>query len=123
MGNLGNYQKMTEYAKNIGGPGRLLAATALTGYLVFRAAEAGVKGAGRSWAARRKKVVSVWDPQQIFAVGSEADCGAGLILHVGDEFQVLERDSESVLIEVLGNADNPHFVSAEILARVSDFPT
>jgi hypothetical protein len=78
----------------------------------------GVKRAGSSWATRRKKVISA---RQIFVVGSEADAGGGLILDVGDRFRALERDGESVLIEVLGNADNPYFVSAEILARISDF--
>jgi hypothetical protein len=119
MGNLGNYQRMTQLAKQIGGPLPLAGAVALGGWIVIRVAEAGFKGARM---VRRKQAASTHEPHQIFVVGTEADCGAGLTLHVGEEFRVLERDGNVVLIEVLGNADNPYFVSAEILARVSDFP-
>lgn len=122
MGNLGSYQAMTSLAKKVGGPVALAAVTAASGFLVGRAAEVGFKRAGNSWVARIKKVVSARESSETFTVGTEADCGAGLTLHAGDEFRVLERDGESMLIEVLGNADNPYVVSAEILARVSDFP-
>ena len=57
----------------------------------------------------------------IFKVTTDGEDG-GLQLHAGDEFRVLECDGDAILVEVLGDADNPYFVSAEFLATISGFP-
>ena len=38
-----------------------------------------------------------------------------------DKFRVLNRDMDSILIEKLGDDNNPYFVSAEFLKKVSEF--
>ena len=72
-------------------------------------------------AARQKKAESS-EPAVTFTVAIDADCGGGLTLHAGDKFRVLSRDGDAVLIEVIEDADNPYFVSAETLVNISDFP-
>lgn len=47
---------------------------------------------------------------------------SGLRLSVGEAYRVMERDGDSVQIEVLDGADNPYFVSAKFLRSVSGFP-
>lgn len=37
-------------------------------------------------------------------------------------FRVLECDGDAVLVEVVGNTDNPHFVSRAFLVSISAFP-
>lgn len=123
MGNLGLYQVMTSVAKKVGGPLVLLAGTAVSGWAIGRSSEAGGKGiAKRVKAARQKKAAKARESIATFTVVAEADCGGGLSLRAGDEFRVLSRDGDAVLIEVLNDADNPYFVSAEILMSVSDYP-
>ena len=34
---------------------------------------------------------------------------------------MLERDGDAVVVEIAGNNDNPHVVSAEVLERASAF--
>ncbi len=55
--------------------------------------------------------------------GDGADSGAKLTLHSGDSFRVLECDGDAILIEVIGNPNNPYMVSGQFLATVSAFPT
>lgn len=57
----------------------------------------------------------------VFKVTTDGEDG-GLNLHTGDEFRVLECDGAAILVEVLGDADNPYFISADFLRTVSDFP-
>ncbi len=44
-----------------------------------------------------------------------------MVFKEGDHFKVLEEDGDSVLIELLGNDDNPYFVSKELLKEISDY--
>lgn len=128
MSNLGLYQTMTTVIKAVsnvaGSPGKAVALVAVgigaTGYGVFRGAEAGGKAIYRTVT----KLRATSDPLvgRLFTIATEADAGSGLTLHAGDEVLVLERDGDAVLVEVSGGADNPYFVSGELLALISDFP-
>ena len=123
MGNLGYYQLLTTVAKKVGGPVVLIVGTAATGWAVGRVAEAGGKKAvkvAKSKQTRGNANVPESDP--IFTIHTDGDASSQLKLHVGAQYRVLERDENAVLIEVLGNTDNPYFVSSEILSRLSDFP-
>ena len=114
---------MVTVAKKVGGPLVLVVGTAVSGWAIGRGAEAGGKGiAKRVKAARQNKAESARETTVTFTVAGEADCGGGLTLQAGDEFRILSRDGDAVLIEVLEDADNPYFVSAEILMKISDFP-
>ena len=124
MGNLGYYQDITKLIKALGGPKVAIPVILGSGYAVIRIGEAGVKKAYkvsrtviRNWTATDSIV------GRVFTVHSDSDdSGGGLTLREGDEIQVLERHGEAVQIVVLGNADNPYFASAALLASISDFP-
>lgn len=118
MGNLGAYQAMTTAAKKVGGPSVLLAITAVAGYIFIRPAEAGAKKVVRTIKQRNEPCAT---KGQLFRASADGDDG-GLRIRVGDEYRVLECDGDSILIEVLGDADNPYFVSSTFLRSVSDFP-
>lgn len=119
MGNLGTYQAMTTLAKKLGGPKALLAVTAVTGYTVLRPAEAGIK---RALQAIRKRYSPCIEEGAVFTASADGDDGSGFAIRQGDEYRVLERDGEAVLVEVIGHPDNPYFVSGSFLASISDFP-
>lgn len=121
MGNLGSYQTMVVLAKKAGGPLVLAVGTAVSGWAVGRGAEAGGKAVWRRVRARgRSRRVALPEDTASFVVSTDTDCGSGLVLHAGDRIRVLERDGDAILIELIGDADNPYVVSAEILARISD---
>lgn len=123
MGNLGQYQLLTTVAKKVGGPVALLVITGISGWFVGRVTEAGGKEVVKVAKSKRtKRSAPIAASDQIFTVHTDGDATSELMLDVDNEFRVLERDKDAVLIEVLGNADNPYFVSSEILASLSDFP-
>lgn len=118
MSNLGLYQLMTTIAKKIGGPIPLLAGVAALGWGAGRLGEAGGKMIHR----KLKERGAPWVKKDVvFKVTTDGEDG-DLQLHAGDEFRVLECDGDAILIEVLGDDDNPYFVSAEFLATISGFP-
>jgi hypothetical protein len=45
----------------------------------------------------------------------------GLVFKVGDKYRILDRDGDSILIEKFGDDNNPYFVSAEFLKKISEF--
>lgn len=119
MSNLGLYQLMTTMAKKVGGPIGLagsifavgLGAGTGVGFVVGR------KTSGRNFSKQSEPDTT---KLSIFIVTAEGSSG-DLTLHIGDRFRALERDGDAVLIEVLGNANNPYFVSADLLKAISDF--
>lgn len=56
-----------------------------------------------------------------FSSKEEIVSNEGLQFHVGETFKVLERDGNAVLIEKLGDDNNPYFVVAELLNEISDY--
>ncbi|MEU8272225.1 hypothetical protein AB0B89_34370 [Sphaerisporangium sp. NPDC049002] len=122
--NLGGYQTITTVIKSLGGPTKATvivgSVVATSGYAVLRGAEAGVKKVVKAALAKRNAPCATKD--QVFEVISDGEDGSGLRLSVGDEYHVMECDGDAVQIEVLGDADNPYFVSAEFLRSVSGFP-
>ena len=123
MGNLGSYQLFTTVAKKVGGPVVLLVGTAIGGWFVGRVTEVGGKKIVKVAKSKlTKRSAPTAASARIFTVHTDGDATSELKFHVGDEYRVLERDKDAVLIEVLDNADNPYFVSSGILASLSDFP-
>jgi len=124
MGNLGQYQLLTTVAKKVGGPAILLVGTAIGGWFIGRLTEVGGKQIVRVAKSKftKRSGPEVTPARIIFTVHTDGDATSELKLHVNDEYRVLERDKDAVLIEVLDNANNPYFVSGEILASISDFP-
>ena len=118
MGNLGGYQILTTVAKKLGGPGRLVAVTMAGGYVVFRIAEA----AGKTIYQKVKEIrTERIERIKTYTVITDATDQQGLVFKKGDRFNVLESDGDAILIELIGNKNNPYFVSKEFLKDISDF--
>ena len=124
MSNLGGYQTITTIFKALGGPGKamgiIIGGTLAIGGVAGSFVPSAVK---RAKAAIKKRTASSPTTGQIYTVhtGGVGDRSEPK-LRAGDQYRVLERDGDAVLIEVLGNANNPYFVSGEMLATTSDFP-
>ncbi|MBC9942954.1 hypothetical protein ICL81_00230 [Leucobacter sp. cx-328] len=57
-----------------------------------------------------------------FTVAVAAESDQGVSFNIGDTFRVLEQDADAVLIELIGNDNNPWVISAELLSEISNFP-
>lgn len=114
MGNLGLYQAMTTAAKKVGGPKAFLAIVGIGGYAVIRSVEAGVTAVAKEIGKQRNK-------SKTFHVHTGGKSNEGLEFNIGDEFHVLERDKDAVLIEKIGEENNPYFVSYDLLKSISDY--
>lgn len=122
MSNLGGYQIITTISKKVGGPGNFVALTMGCGYIILRGAEAaskkGIKVLKKQY--QKKKSLSN-DTKLVYEVTSNGKDKDGLNLCVGDKYRILESDKDAVLIEKLGDQNNPYFVSADFLRIVSNF--
>lgn len=119
MSNLGLYQEMTTLAKKLGGPLQLCLAVAVGGYAVIRTGEAGTKKIFKT--VKKRAELKKFTSEKLFVVHSDGKSNEGLVFRIGDKFRVLEIDNNAVLIEKLGDSNNPYFVSAELLRSISDF--
>ena len=66
MSNLGLYQKMTTWAKKMGGPLQFLGAVAVGGYIVLRTAETGGKAVAK--VVKKRFVVKEENTSQLYDV-------------------------------------------------------
>ncbi|MFD9622123.1 hypothetical protein ACFWB2_33400 [Streptomyces virginiae] len=115
---------MTTLAKKVGGPGALAVVTAVGGWAIVRGAEAGGKSLFRAAkAAAKRRNAACSTKGQVFDVVSDGEDGKGLTLRAGAQYLVMECDGEAILIELLGDRNNPYFTSSQFLASVSGFPT
>lgn len=120
MGNLGTYQHMVVLAKKVGGPIVLAGLVAVGGWAVGRGGEAGSKGVAKAVRRRKRSKTQTEEPTRVFTVTESADCGGGLTLEPGDQFSILERVEDGVLIQRLGDEDSLHVVAVQLLIEVSD---
>lgn len=121
MSNLGIYQTMTTVTKRFGGPKKFIpafgAACAIVGYPVLRAGEWLIKKGMTTLKEHTKSKIE----SKTFTVHSAGKSNVGLVFNIGDTFRILERDGDAVLIEKIGDTENPHFVSAQLLYSISDY--
>lgn len=118
MSNLGLYQLMTTWSKKVGGPKNFMALLMGSGYIIGKGSEFAVKKiAKRIKSSDKKEECNV----KIFTVTSDGRSNNGLKFNIGDKYKVLESDEKSILIEKIGDANNPYFVSADFLSSISDF--
>ena len=118
MSNLGLYQRMTKTSKKVGGPVNFLLLVGTTGAVVYKCSELGVKKCLKRIREKRETNKKITEVYTIIAQGISND---GLEFILGDTFRVLETDGDNVLIEKIGDADNPYFVSAKLLNEISDY--
>lgn len=128
MSNLGGYQDAVRLIKALGGPNRAavvgLAVVGTTGYGVLRMAEAGGKrGIGALKSAIKKRNAPCELEDRVFTVRTDGTDDQGLEFKLGAEYKVLECIDDAVLIELVGDDDNPHIVSVAFLTTISDFPS
>lgn len=123
MGNLGNYQLMTALAKKVGGPVALLVTTLGAGYVIGRTTEAsGKRGVDALKNAIKKRNAPCELKDTVFTVRTDGTDDQGLEFKAGTEYRVLECSDDAILIELIGDDDNPHVVLHAFLATISDFP-
>ena len=118
MSNLGMYQKLTEWAKAVGGPKRLI------GLLVAGGTALGIGGTivtQKGIKKIKKKKGGATESDKVYIVLSDGKDDGGFEVRAGDKYRVLSRDADAILVELFGNSNNPHFLSADFLRRVSDF--
>lgn len=123
MSNLGGYQVITTLAKKVGGPKNLAILTMVGGYLLIRGGEAAgkkcVKTAKKKYLKKNEKGYD--DTRLIYEVTLEGKDESGLELSVGDKYRVIESDGKAILIEKIGDSNNPYYVSADFLQTISNF--
>jgi len=122
MNNLGGYQLLTKYAKKVGGPTSLILLIAIGGYALIRPTEAVSKKIYKIIKNKlNEKSKNIKDDQILFDVSSLGKDNTGLEFNIGDKYRVLESDGDSILIERLGDKNNPYFVSGNFLKTISNF--
>ena len=121
MSNLGLYQTMTTMAKLVGGPLNLAICVAGGGV---------VTGGGvvAAYFLIKEKINAKREERQqeaaiVYTVQREGQSNEGLVFKVGDQFRVLFIHDDAVMIEKLGDNNNPYVVSAELLETISDYRT
>ena len=113
MSNLGAYQVMTTLAKKVGGP------KCLGGIVLAIGAAIGIGGKtiyDKQVGKNKDKLLDI-----TYVIKEDAMSNERLQLNKGDRFRVLAEAKDAILIELIGNDDNPHVVSCELLEEISDY--
>jgi hypothetical protein len=125
MSNLGAYQWITTVSKKVGGPVNLLlltgAAGAAAGITVYKCGETVIKKCVKAVKTRKIDKTPTENERSLYRVNESSVSNEGLNLNAGDQFYILETDGDAVLIEKIGDDNNPYFVSAELLHNISDY--
>lgn len=122
MSNLGWYQWFTTAAKKVRGPLNLMTIIAVGGYAVIRTGEAGIKkGIKLVKKHSRDKSKGSLKKSSIYRVKTTANIEEGVDVKVGDEIRVCAIDNEAVMIEILGNKNNPYFIDFDLFKSIIDY--
>lgn len=120
MSNLGDYQRMTILAKKVGGPKNLAVIIAGAGAVASVALYKGgeiVKEKVRK--KKNKEKLKETSDSIVYSITVDGVSDDGLEFKIGDQFRVLETVKNAVLIEKIGDDNNPYFVSVEFLEMIS----
>ena len=122
MSNLGSYQRFTTVAKKFGGVEQFLGLI-VTGSTAMGAALGIFAKQAADNAKKRKalKKVATNESEILYKVFARGVSNEGLKLDIGDEFRVLATDKDAILIEIIGDANNPYFVDKKLLTKLSDY--
>ncbi len=121
MGNLGAYQWITTTSKKVRGPINLLLLAGAIGAALYKGGEAVVRKCINTIKANTTTKTSIEAKRKLYKITSAGRSNEDLGFVIGDRFRVLESDGDSVLIEKIGDENNPYFVSAELLRVISDY--
>lgn len=120
MGNLGVYQWMTTTSKKVGGPINFLLLIGTGGAVASDITKVVVKKIKRTVKQNKEKKQKNIEARiyTILTPGKSAD---DVAFAMGDQFRVLESDGDAVLIKKIEDDNNPYFVSAALLRKISDY--
>lgn len=118
MSNLGTYQWLTTVAKKVGGPKNLVLIIAGTGAVIYKGGETIVKKIIKKM---NKEELQGTSDSIVYSVTAGGVSNDGLEFKIGDRFIVLETDKDVMLIEKIGDDNNPYFVSEEMLKNISNY--
>lgn len=121
MGNLGMYQAVTIAMKKCGGPWKFLGLVAGVSAIAGGAITKGVEGVIKHFAKKATERQLAAEFAVIHTVHTEGTSNEGLQFEVGDQVRILAVDGDAALIEKIGDANNPYFVSAKFLGSISDY--
>lgn len=122
MNNLGGYQWLTTVAKKVGGPKKLVLLIAGSGAVIYKIAEIAFKKKAKSIKSLKTKDQALYTSDTTFYTITKEYFGAdGLEFKFGDHFRILESDKDAILIEKDKDRNNPYFVSASLLEKISDY--
>lgn len=121
MSNLGWYQVMTTLAKKVGGPLKLAGLLVGGGAALGGGAVVGGQKVAKKVNQYRDKKKKAEEAAVVYEVHTDGKSNEGLVFTVGDRFRILETDGDAVLIEKIGDKQNPYFVSGKFLASISDY--
>jgi len=127
-GNLGAYQIMTTLAKRVGGPINLGGIIALIGGAGGGILAYGCRGKiERIGHSIKSKFGISNDPKELqketrtYRFHSDCKIGNELTHKQDDRFSVLYADDEMILINIVGDDNNPYMVDRKELEKTSDY--
>lgn len=125
MSNLGWYQKIVTISKAAGGPEKLVGLLVGGGIVIGSALGTGGtllwQKVIKPLKTKKIKEITYLENGKIFTVSVDGKDDNGLEFKIGDKYKILNRDADAILIEIIGNKNNPYFVSADFLRTISDF--
>lgn len=121
MSNLGWYQVMTTVAKKVGGPLKLAGLVLGSGIVIGGGTVLGGQAVAKKVGKKLDEKKRAAESAIIYKVHTEGKSNESLLFHIDDTFKVLEVDRDAVLIEIIGDENNPYFVSGCFLESISDY--
>ena len=114
---------LTTAEKKVGGPRNLVLLIAGSGALVYKCGEIVVYKMATEVIKMKyaKKRSGNELGGEVYIVKSFGISDEGLQFKVNEKFRVLEVDGDAVLIEKIGDMNNPYFISGDFLKEISDY--
>lgn len=131
MGNLGWYEWITTTSKKVGGPLQLIGSMLGVGLGAGIAIGSSLSSTVAKWVEKRKTAdedaeAPESDKNRIeaskeYVVTAYGVDEQGHVFNVGDQFRVLNKNVDTVLIEKLDAPDNHYLVSEKFLRSISTY--
>lgn len=123
MSNLGAYQTFTTIAKKFGGVEKLI------GLIVTGSAALGAAGGISAYIGSKKAIDKSKENKKLkksksdilYKIIADGESNEGLKFFPGNNFRVLAEDGDAILIEKIGDTNNPYFVDKKLLTKISDY--
>ncbi len=90
------------------------------GYLLGKGSEVVIKKIVKA-TKKNSKNSREYHSKKIFEVTANGKYNDEIEMVIGDRYRVLESDGDSILIEKINDSNNPYFVSADFLHKISKF--